>query len=117
MIHFSHQKFIPFLKMGHDGRVILFMLGKLSIYSSYLLFTGIPASAHNAGLSESMEVKEKNSSASEWPSTYSLQQKADDGLYRLTGITFKFSFFPNAQYLLSKILLFSVSTCIGSDTP
>ncbi len=41
-----------------------------------------------------LEVKENNSSAGEWLSTYSLQQKADDGLYRLTVITFKFSFFP-----------------------
>ncbi len=42
-----------------------------------------------------MEVKGNNSSADEWPSTYSLQQNADDGLYRLMTITFKFSFFPN----------------------
>ena len=41
-----------------------------------------------------MEVKENNSSTGEWPSAYSLQQKADDGLYRLTTITVKFSFFP-----------------------
>ena len=42
-----------------------------------------------------MEVKENNPSAGEWLSTYSLQQKADDCLYRLTTITSKFSFFPN----------------------
>ncbi len=47
-----------------------------------------------------MEVKENNSSAGEWPSTYSLQQKADDGLYRLTTITFKFSFFPNGNVVI-----------------
>ena len=44
-----------------------------------------------------MEVKENNSSTGEWPSTYSLQQKTDDGLYRLTIITFKFSFFSNGD--------------------
>ncbi len=44
-----------------------------------------------------MEVKENTSSAGGWPSTYSLGQKDDDGLYRLTIITFKFSFFSNVD--------------------
>ena len=52
-----------------------------------------------------LEVKENTSSPGGWPSTYSLGQKDDDGLYRLTIITFKFSFFsidcPSSNWSLS----------------
>ncbi len=60
-----------------------------------------------------MEVKENNSFAGEWPSTHSLQQKADDGLYRLTTITFKFSFFPNVKLQNPQVCFFWIENlCI-----
>ncbi len=64
-----------------------------------------------------LEVKENNSSADQWTSTYSfrsgsdlvlsawqttpdsLQQKADDGLYRLTTITFTLKTKPESWWL------------------
>ncbi len=45
-----------------------------------------------------LEVKENNS-VGEWLSTYSLQQKVDDGLYRLTTISFKL-FFSSSGYVM-----------------
>ncbi len=60
-----------------------------------------------------LEVKENNSSAGEWPSTYSLQQKADDGLYRLTTITFKLSFFP--IIVVTICYIWSIAVSCGKD--